>query len=342
MTERLVIGVLYPPEWNSDFDDDLDRLRAIDPRIEVIAERYSEPFEARTGRGVPPYDDIMHLVPELTDAQRDAFGRIDCCMAIDLPFEVAALAPNLRWVQGVGAGIAQLQSAGLHEAGIRLTNGSGLTSVAIAEFVWARILGEYKRTRDLDAVQGDRKWSPVFGEQIAGKTIALIGFGPINQAVAGLARAFGLRVLCLRRSAAADPMIDEVFGPDQLHAMLGRADITVGAVPESAATENLMDAASFASMPAGSMFVNVGRGTLVDEDALADALTTGHLRAAAIDVARVEPLPADSPLWQAPNLYLSAHCSTDPTKLFENLHRLFEDNVRRFIAGEPLRNEVAG
>ncbi|MEZ5246712.1 MAG: D-2-hydroxyacid dehydrogenase [Acidimicrobiales bacterium] len=342
MTERLVIGVLYPPDWNDDFDDDLDRLRAIDPRIEVIAERYVEPFEARTGRGVPPYDDIMHLVPELTDAQRDVFGRIDCCMAIDLPFDVADVAPNLRWVQGVGAGIAQLQSAGLHEAGIRLTNGSGLTSAAIAEFVWARILGEYKRTRDLDAVQADHKWTPVYGEQIAGKTIALIGFGPINQAVAALARAFGLRVLCLRRSAAADPLIDEVFGPDQLHSMLGQADITVGAVPESAATENLMDAASFASMPAGSMFVNVGRGTLVDEDALADALTTGHLRAAAIDVARVEPLPADSPLWQAPNLYLSAHCSTDPTKLFENLHRLFEDNVRRFIAGEPLRNEVAG
>ena len=337
-----MVGVLYPPDWNSAFDDDLDRLRAIDPRIEVVAESYSEPFEVRTGRGVPPYDDIMHLMPALTRLQRDALGRIDCCIAIDLPFDVAKLAPNLRWVQGVGAGIAQLQSAGVHEAGIQLTNGSGLTSVAIAEFVWARILGEYKRTRDLDAVQADANWTAVFGEQLAGKTIALIGFGPINQAVAALARAFGLRVLCLRRSAAADPLIDEVFGPDGLHSMLGQADITVGAVPESPATESLMDAGAFAAMPARAMFVNVGRGTLVDEGALTDALITGQLRAAAIDVARVEPLPADSPLWTAPNIYLSAHCSTDPTKLFENLHRLFEDNVRRFIAGEPLRNEVTG
>lgn len=341
MTEPLVIGVLYPPDWNSDFDADLDRLRGIDPCIEVVTETYVESFEVRTGRGVPPYDDIMDLLPELTAAQRDMFGRVDCCITIDLPFDIAAIAPRLRWVQGVGAGIAQLESAGVHEARITLTNGSGLTSTAIAEFVWGRILGVYKRARDLDAVQAEHKWTAVFGEQLAGKTIALVGFGPINRHVATLARAFGLRVLCMRRSQGSDPLIDEVFGPDDLHTMLAAADITVGAVPESPSTENLMDEAAFAAMPAGSVFVNVGRGTFVDEDALTDALTSGHLRAAAIDVARVEPLPAESPLWTAPNIYLSAHCSTDPTKLFTNLHRLFEDNVGRFLRGEPLRNEVA-
>lgn len=340
MTDQLVVGILYPREWNADLAADVDRLRAIDPRIEVIVEPYDEPNEVRTGRGVPPYDEIMHLVPALTDAQRDMFGRISCCVAIDLPFDVGAIAPNLRWVQAVGAGVAQLQSAGLAEAGIRLTNGSGLTSVAIAEFVWARILGEYKRTRQLDDAQVRHEWTSIFGEQLAGKTIGLIGFGPINQTVATLARCFGLRVLCLRRSGEPDPLIDEVFGPADLHRMLGQADITVGAVPESPATENLMDAAAFAAMPQGSMFVNVGRGTLVDEAALAATLHDGHLRAAAIDVARVEPLPADSPLWTAPNIYISAHCSTDPTKLFANLHRLFEDNLRRFLDDEPLRNEV--
>jgi len=340
MTEPVRVGVLYPAEWNADREVDLDRLRAIDPRIEVIAEPYSEPDEVRSGRGVPPYDDIMHLVPELTEAQREALAQIDCCIAIDLPFDVATVAPNLRWVQAVGAGVAQLESAGLADAGIRLTNGGGVTSTAIAEFVMARILGEYKRTRDLDGAQADAKWRSIFGEQISGKTIGLIGFGPINQAVASLARAFGLRVLCLRRSGTADPLVDEVYGPDQLHTMLAQADITVGAVPESPATENLMDAAAFAAMPAGSMFVNVGRGTLVDEGALAATLASGHLRAAAIDVARTEPLPSDSPLWTAPNIYISAHCSTDPSKLFFNLHRLFEDNVRRFLDDQPLRNEV--
>jgi phosphoglycerate dehydrogenase-like enzyme len=340
MTEPLVVGVLYSPDWNNDLAADIERLRAIDPRIEVVAETYDEPSEVRSGRGVPPYDELMHLVPEPTAAQLAMFARIDCCIAIDLPFDVAAIAPNLKWVQSVGAGVAQLESAGLADAGIRLTNASGVTSTAMAEFVWMRILNEYKRSRELDVAQDAHEWRSIFGEQLAGKTIALVGFGPINQGVATLARAFGLRVLCMRRSAAADPLIDQVFGADDLHTMLGQADITVGAVPESPATENLMDASAFAAMPSRSMFVNVGRGTLVDEQALAASLHAGHLRAAAIDVARIEPLPADSPLWSAPNIYISAHCSTDPSKLFANLHRLFEDNLRRFIEGEPLRNEI--
>ncbi|MEQ8841466.1 MAG: D-2-hydroxyacid dehydrogenase [Acidimicrobiales bacterium] len=342
MAESIVVGIFYPTGWHADLETDIERLRAIDSRVEVIVETYVEPEEARSGRGVPPYDDIMHLVPELTDAQREAFARVDCCVTLDLPFDIAAKAPRLRWVQAVGAGIAQLQSAGVHEAGIKLTNGGGLTSAAISEFVMARILGEYKNTRALDAVQNEHQWTPVYGEQIEGRTVALVGFGPINQAVATRARAFGMRVLCLRRSRATDPLIDEVFGPDELHEMLGRADVTVGAVPESPATENMMDAAAFAAMPKGSMFVNVGRGTFVDEAALAATLESGHLRAAAIDVARTEPLPADSPLWTAPNIYISAHCSTDPSKLFANLHRLFEDNLGRFLAGQDLRNEVPG
>ena len=123
-------------------------------------------------------------------------------MAIDLPFDVASVAPSLKWVQGVGAGVAQLESAGLAEAGIRLTNASGANATAIAEFVMARILGEYKQVRRLDEVQARGEWAAVFGEQLAGKTIGLIGFGSINQQVAERARAFGLKVLALRRSGA--------------------------------------------------------------------------------------------------------------------------------------------
>lgn len=339
MTERLVVGVFYPPEWNPDFGEHVARLAAIDPRIEVVTEAYSEPEESRAGRGVPPYDDVRHLAPELTDAQMAAFGQVECCVAIDLPFDVATIAPNLRWVQGVGAGVAQLQSAGLAEAGIRLTSSSGSNAVAIAEFVMARILGEFKRVRGLDEAQAQHEWRAVFGEELARKTLGLIGFGSINQGVASRARAFGLEVIALRNSGAPSDLADEVLGPDGLRSLLERADIVVGAVPESPATDGLMDADAFAAMRPGSMFVNVGRGTLVDENALAAALESGHLRAAAIDVTRVEPLPAESPLWTAPNIYISAHCSTDPTRLFPNLHDLFEDNIRRYLAGNPLRNE---
>lgn len=335
-----VVGIFYPPSFNRDLDDHVARILAIDPGVEVIVEPYQESSELRTGRGVRPWDHLRAEAPELTDAQRSALARVECCLALDLPFDTHLLAPNLRWVQGLGAGVAQLESAGLAEGGIRLTSASGVTSTAIAEFVLARILAEYKRFRRLDEAQAEHRWQSIFGEELAGATIGLIGLGAINTEVARRARAFGLRILATRRSGAASEFADEVMGPGRLHEMLARSDIVVAAVPESSDTDGLVDAGAFAAMPDGAMFVNVGRGSLVDEDALVAALADGHLRAAAIDVARVEPLPADSPLWDAPNLSISAHCSTDPSTLFVRLHELFEDNLRRYLAGAPLRNEV--
>ena len=340
MTDPLVVGVLYPSEWNFDFDRHMAELAAIDPRIEVVVESYEEPSELRSGRGVPPYDAVRHLAPELTAAQRDAFARIECCIAIDLPFDVAEVAPRLRWVQALAAGVAHLTSAGLREAGIRLTNASGANATSIAEFVFARILGELKRTRRLDTIQQQRRWHPVYGENVAGRTIGLVGFGPINQAVARRARAFELDVIVVRRSAAPSDLADEVLGPDGLHDMLGRCDIVVAAVPESAETHELFDASAFAAMQDGAVFVNVGRGSLVDEAALVAALRSGKLRAADLDVTTIEPLPQDSPLWNAPNTYISAHCSTEPTRFFESAHQVFADNLARYVAGKSLLNEI--
>ncbi len=340
MTGPPVVGVLYPGEWNLDFDRHLAELAAIDPRIDIVVEPYEESSELRSGRGVPPYDAVRHLAPELTAAQRDAFARIECCIALDLPFDVAAVAPRLRWVQALAAGVAHLTSAGLREAGIRLTNASGANATSIAEFVFARILGEFKQTRRLDKTQQRRRWHPVFGDNVAGTTIGLVGFGPINQAVARRARAFDLEVIVIRRSAAPSDLADEVLGPGGLHDMLGRCDIVVAAVPESPETHELFDSSAFAAMRDGAMFVNVGRGSLVDEPALAAALGSGKLRAAALDVTAVEPLPQDSPLWDAPNIYISAHCSTEPTRFFESAHRVFADNLARYVAGQPLLNEI--
>jgi phosphoglycerate dehydrogenase-like enzyme len=246
-------------------------------------------------------------------------------------------------VQAVGAGTGQLQSAGLAEHGIRLTTAAGANAVAIAEFALARVLQVWKRFREIDEAQAVRHWEPLYGEQLAGATLGLLGLGAINSAVAARARALGLRVLATRRSAtpgATAPNVDALFPPSELHAMLARCDAVVAAVPETAETTGLFDAAAFAAMPPGSCFCNVGRGSLVDEAALIDALRRGHLRAAALDVAREEPLPPDDPLWDAPNLYVSPHSAAAPAALFANLHELFEDNLARYLAGEPLRNEV--
>jgi len=344
--EPIVVGVLYPRAWYGDpdgFADEITEIAAVDSRLEVVVEEYAEPHDLRTARGQPGTGDLREQVPPLTPAQRDVFARLTVALAIDLPYDVATVAPYLRWVQAVGAGTAQLQSAGLGNAGIHLTSNAGSNSVAIAEFVVGRILQEWKRFRQLDGLQSRHAWEAVFGEELAGATVGLIGLGAINAAVAARLRGFGVRVLATRRSAtpgATAPDVDELYPTAQLHELLQECDIVVAAVPETAETRGMFDEAAFAAVKPGAFFVNVGRGSLVDEPALINALKAGQLRAAALDVASVEPLPADHPLWDAPNLYISPHSATSPSALFRNIHRVFRDNLARFLAGEPLRNEV--
>jgi phosphoglycerate dehydrogenase-like enzyme len=342
----VVIGVLYPIEWYRDdegFAREIAALEAAPEVSRVVVETYVEPHELRSARGKPGAPSLREQAPPLTEAQQAAFASIDVALAIDLPFDVASVAPRLRWVQAVGVGTGQLQSAGLLEAGIRLTSAAGTSGVGIAEFVLARLLQEAKRLREIEAAQHRHAWDPVYGGQLAGRTLGLIGLGAINAAVAVRAKVFGMRVIATRRSAqpgATAPFVDEVLPTAQLHELLAQSDTVVAAVPETDETRGIMNAAAFATMPRGSFFCNVGRGSFVDEPALIEALQSGHLRGAALDVASVEPLPPSDPLWDAPNLYLSPHSSAAPQALFVNLHSLFRDNLARYVAGEPLRNEV--
>ena len=345
----VVIGILHPPEWFGEpeaFAAACRAIEAIDPRIEVVVVTYEEGQSLRTMRGSDAHlAEARAAAPALTDAQRAMFERVHAVIAIDLPFDVGSIAPRLAWVQGIGAGYAQLQSAGLAEAGIRFSNGAGVNAVGIAEFVVGRILEERKHFRALAERQAARDWSPLYGTQLAGTTVGLIGLGAINSAVAERLRGFDVELLATRRSAcdgdvAAD--VDELFPTRRLHEMLARCDTVVAAVPETPETIGLIDAAAFAAMPRGAFFINVGRGVTVDEGALLDALRSGHLRGAALDVTAVEPLPVEHPLWDAPGLTLSFHCSSSPDAMFQNLHRLVCDNIRRWLDGEPLRNEVTG
>ncbi len=342
----VVVGLLYPPEWygpRESFAAAIRELEELDARVEVIAEPYVEPHELRSARGKPDPERLRDQAPPLTDAQRAAFERVHVALAIDLPFDVASVAPNLSWVQSVGAGTGQLQSAGLADAGIRLTTAAGANAVGIAEFALGRVLQHWKRFPEIDEAQTRHHWEPRYGRELAGSTLGLLGLGAINSAVAARAAAFDLRVVATRRSATAGataPHADVLYPAAELHAMLREADAVVAAVPETAETTGLMDAAAFAAMPRGAFFCNVGRGSLVDEPALIDALERGHLGGAALDVASVEPLPADHPLWDAPRLLLSPHSAAAPAALFANLHRLFAANLGRFLAGEPLENEV--
>jgi phosphoglycerate dehydrogenase-like enzyme len=347
MREPLVIGIMYRPDYEarprSAIDADLALLAGIDPRIELLDVRYVEPDELRTQRGANPGADFRDRAPELTDEQRAAFARVEAVLAMDLPPDVAKLAPNLRWVQGMGAGVSQLASAGLGDAGIRLTSAAGVNAVSISEFVIARLLQMWKRLPEIDAHAAERRWQPTYGREVTGLTVGIVGLGAIGRQVARRARAIGLHVIGQRRTAVpgqTDPDVDQLLTPQQLPELAARCDAIVAAAPETADTIGLFDATFFAAMRPGALFMNVGRGSAVVENALAEALRSGQLGGAAIDVVRDEPLTTESPLWDVPRLLISPHSATAPESFWPNLHALFRDNVSRYLAGEPLRNEV--
>jgi phosphoglycerate dehydrogenase-like enzyme len=328
----VVVLVSFPPDPP---DPELERLRNVSDRVDLRVCSYLEPHSARTARGAGARVEV----PELDPAFAAELAAAHALLALDLPDGVAELAPELRWVQAVGAGVEHLLRHPLPER-IALTNAAGVAAVPIAEFVIARLLGVWKRTTELDALQRDHRWEPTYGRQLAGSSLLVVGLGAIGAAVAERAHALGVEVLAIRGHPRPHPNCAEVAGPERLHELLGRVDAVVLSAPAIAETESMFDAAAFAAMRAGSVFCNVARGSLVDEDALADALRSGHLGAAVLDVTRREPLPEDSPLWDVPNCAISPHSASAPGRYVMDLYGFFADNLSRWLAGEPLRNLV--
>ncbi|WP_157218035.1 D-2-hydroxyacid dehydrogenase [Flavisphingomonas formosensis] len=339
------IVIAYPQAWETRPPEDIARydaaLRALVPDAVIVIAPYEESEQLRVLRGRPPYDEARRLAPQLTDAQRSAFADAEVILTLNLPFDMDRLAPKLRWVQSIGAGVAQLQSAGLEINGVTLTNAAGTASVPIAEFVLARLLEQWKLLPRYADMQRQRDWTPTYGRDLAGSTLGIVGHGAIGAAVAVRAKALGMRVLATKRTVTPglkDAAVDRFFAFGDLTELLAEADAVVLAAPESAETLHLFDARAFAAMKEGAFFVNVARGSLVDEAALIDALSSGHLAAAAIDVASIEPLPADNPLWTAPDIRISPHSAATVARYFHAVWDLFLDNMGRYRRSEPLRN----
>jgi phosphoglycerate dehydrogenase-like enzyme len=337
----LVVHIAYGP-LVSVIDE--TRLGAIRADIDVRTAPYDLSHAELTRRAREPgAADLAQGEEALPADLRDALAAAEVMLTLNAPLDLPSLAPRLRWIQAIGSGVGQFVPSRLPEGGITLTNAAGVGAVPIAEWVLARILSVYKRLDDHAAQQRAHVWQEAMGALLEGRTAVLVGLGAIGSAVATRLRVFGVHVIGVKRSwtpGASAPEADELIGPDQLPAALGRAHIVVIAAPGTAANENLFDASAFAAMRRGALFVNVARGSLVDEDALIDALRSGHLRAAAIDVAREEPLPSDSPLWDTPNLTISPHSSASADRYLERVGDLFYDNLERYVTGRELRNVV--
>jgi glyoxylate/hydroxypyruvate reductase len=320
----------------------VQRIAALDPRIDVryAPDLLAPPRFAADHTGRPDFrrtpDGERRFLEHLAAA--DILYDVDRSLAARLP----ELAPKLRWIQFTSSGVGPfVLKHGLNRPGLTLTNAAGIHAVPLAEHVLLSLLYFWK---DVPARLRDQRahvWERYAGRELRGATVLVVGLGAVGQEVARTCRANGLRAVGMRRTPVDDPAslhADAVVSPDRLLDVLPTVDAVVLIAPHTPETEGMIDARALAAMKPGAVLINIARGALVDEGALVAALRSGHLGGAALDVAAVEPLPADSPLWDLPNVLVTAHSASTVDKENERLTDLFCDNLRRFLDGAPLRN----
>lgn len=328
-----------------DFDDTwLDTLRSSAPGLEV-----TQVHMASTAAEVPDAVwagvEVLHTAAVLPEPGQ---------------------APNLRWVQLDTSGCDHLRDTWLWRSDVPISTIGGVSPVPLAEYVLLMVLGLAHRLPELRAFWQDPAWPSAderwrrFGPRpVAGTTMGIVGYGRIGREIGRLARAHGMTVIATSRSgrppapethallhdprrqpleAAYDGV--ELLGADGLHEVLRRSDHVVVVVPLTHETAGLLDEKAVRAIKPGAVLVNVARGGIVDEGAVADALADGHLSGAALDVFDEEPQPAGSPWWNAPGVLATPHVSGLAPDYREQVQVILAENVRRHRAGEPLVNQV--
>ena len=272
----------------------------------------------------------------------------DVAFAIVLSQEAVARASHLQWLHCSAHAVGHFPLADLAARGIIVTNSRGIQAVPIAEHVMACVLALARKLPETLRDQQERVWRPntYVGDAspwlLAGRTIGVVGAGTLGEAIATRAKAFGMHVIGMRRHPARGTPagFDEIVGPADRNRLLMAADVVVLAAPLTTETDRLLDAAAIASMKRGAILVNVARGQLIDEAALAEALEAGRLGGAVLDVFTSEPLAQDSPFWSTPNVIVTPHNSGFRTGHFDAVIDLFSENLTRYERGVELLNRV--
>jgi phosphoglycerate dehydrogenase-like enzyme len=326
-----------------------ERIRDAEPRAEVVYEPDLLPPARYPGdhRGDPEFrrdPEAEARWRELLDQAEVLFGIPDDSSA-GLA-EVAGL-PRLRWVHATSAGAgevvrtAKLPAEALER--VTITTSSGVHAIPLAEFAILGVLAIAKELPRFAEDQRARSWPELRQplRELDGQTLFLIGLGEIGRETARLGKAFGMRTVGIRRSQGPPPEhVDEVHGPDRLAELAGRADAMVVSLPLTEETAGIIDRATIGRLPPSCIFVNVGRGGVVDEPALIEALRERRIAGAALDVFATEPLPQDSPLWDLPNVLVTPHAVALSARENERIVELFVANLRRYLDGEPLAKVV--
>lgn len=277
----------------------------------------------------PPLD---RLASELSDAEI-FFG-------YHAP-EIFDQARLLRWIQTSAAGLDRLLTPTLVQREVLVSNASGVHAPAVVEQAWALTLSLARGLPTFLRQQMKHEWKWASFLDLAQSTAGIIGLGGIGRQYARVAAAFDMRVIAVDLHTRQKPAgIAELWGMDRLHDLLRQSDVVLIAVPYTPETRDLIHAAELACMKPTALLINIARGGIINEPALIDALQSRRIAGAGLDVCEIEPLPADNPLWDAPNLVLSPHCAGLSSHRRRRLAEFFCDNLRRYLRKEPLRNLV--
>lgn len=322
---KLLIVIYHPfelwraPEWFA------ERIRRDFPNVDVVR-----------------LDDYKSIDRELPNT--------DVLMSWSITAEQLAAAKKLRWIHSPAAAVHRLIIPELVQSKIMVTSARGVHGRVVAEHVIALLLALAKRLPSAMRYQAQKKWGqePLWNErprplEVAGATLGLVGLGSIGTEVARLAGALGMKVIAVRQSPTtndASPSVSRTYSPDEIDTMLAQADYVVLAAPVTAETRGMINAQRLAAMKCNAYLINVARGALVDEPALASALREHRIAGAALDVFEQEPLAQDSPFWEMENVLITPHSAALTERLWERHFDLLSSNLRRFMAEAPLLGMV--
>jgi phosphoglycerate dehydrogenase-like enzyme len=316
----------------------------------LVLGRPDEPLRAMLAAGTADmrvvlgdsFDEFVEVAPEATVVLNWTGRR-------ELLQQVLRSATDLRWVHIMSAGINHLVSPELMSTRAVVTNGKGTFSGSLGEWVLGAILYFAKDFRRLIRAQERGLWEPYDVVEISGQTVGIVGYGDIGKAIGRRASAMGMRVLGLTRRGSAssggdgrlsDEPAERIFGPADRLQMIEQCDYVVVATPLTPETRGLIGREEIAAMRPDAVLINIGRGPVVDEQALIDALSSGSIKGAALDVFHQEPLPAEHVFYRMENVLLSPHCADHTATWLKDAVRLFLENLQRYRAGETLQNTV--
>jgi phosphoglycerate dehydrogenase-like enzyme len=322
-------------------DELVDAIRSTDERLDVVHQReLLAPTSYASDHPLPTLE-----TPESRERWEQLLDEAEVLFDFG-PLELAtslARRPQLRWIQGTSAGVGGLvDRIGLRASPVVVTTSSGVHARPLAEFVVLAVLAFAKELPRIARDQREHRWERYAGDEAAGKTVCVVGLGKIGREVARLARALDMRtvgsVRDVRGRVGEDLHVDRLVSTDDLEELLPESDVLVLSCPLTESTYHLLDARRLALLKPSAIVVNVSRGQVVDEPALLDALGSGRLRGAALDVFEEEPLPSESPFWDLPNVLVSPHSASTVAAENDRVVALFCENLRRYLADDQLLN----